>query len=236
MTPSTPSFDVLPLSPLRKAIAAQTAEAKRTIPHYRVSMDIRMDHALALRSRANQRNPHHRISVNDIVIKACAAALVEQPELNIQLAGDEIHRYHQANIAVVVAVPGGLSTPIIRAAETKTVEEISREVRALTERAVKNQLKRSEIVGGTFSISNLGMYGVDDFDAVINPPQCAILAVGAIRDRPVVQRDGVVAAALMKTTLSLDHRAIDGATGATFLRHLRETLEHPAPFFAAEER
>lgn len=233
-----PAFDVVPLSPLRKAIAAQTGEAKRTIPHYRVGMDVRMDRVLALRNQVNQLNrhgPEHRVSINDAIIKACAAALLDRPELNIQLAGDEIHRYRHADISVVVAVPGGLSTPIVRAADTKTIQEISREVRTLTDRASKNQLKRSEVLGGTFSISNLGMYGVDEFDAVINPPQCAILAVGAVRQRPMVQHEIIVSAALMRATLSLDHRAIDGAAGAAFLSCLREKLEHPEPLFEAEK-
>ncbi len=229
---SSPAFDVVPLSPLRKAIATRTTEATQAIPHYRVSMDINMVNVLALRKLMNQGCPAERISINDVVIKACATTLIERPELNIQLVGDEIHRYHQADISVVVAVPGGLSTPIIRAADTKTVEDISREVRSLTDRATRNRLKQSEVLGGTFSISNLGMYGVERFDAVINPPQCAILAIGAIRACPISQNDSVVSAAMMTATLALDHRVIDGATGATFLKCLRGKLEHPAGLFA----
>jgi pyruvate dehydrogenase E2 component (dihydrolipoamide acetyltransferase) len=227
MSPS-PSFDVIPLSPLRKAIAARTTEAAQTVPHYRVSMDIPMADALAWRKQLNEGRSADRISVNDLVIKACAAALLERPELNVQLVGDEIHRYHHADISVVVAVPGGLSTPIIRAADTKTVAEISREVRALSERATGNRLKRPEVLGGTFTISNLGMYGVERFDAVINPPQCAALAVGAVQARPVVRPEGVGAASLLTATLSLDHRVLDGATAAAFLRCLRDKLERPA--------
>jgi pyruvate dehydrogenase E2 component (dihydrolipoyllysine-residue acetyltransferase) len=229
---TSPSFDVVPMSPLRKAIAARTTEAVRTIPHYRVSMDIPMANALAWRKQLNQGRSTDRISVNDVVIRACAAALLELPELNVQLVGDEIHRYHHADIAVVVAVPGGLSTPIIRAADTKTVTDISREVRDLTDRASRNRLKRSEVLGGTFTVSNLGMFGVERFDALINPPQCAVLAVGAVSARPVVEDEGVGSAALMTATLSLDHRVLDGATGAAFLRCLRDKLERPASLCA----
>ncbi len=229
------SFNVVPLSPLRKAIAARTVEAKRTIPHYRVRMDIRMDNVLTLRSQVNKQSPENRISVNDVVVKACAAALLEQPELNVQLVDDEIRRFRHTDISIVVAVPGGLSTPVVRAADTKTLAQISQDVRELTDRAIKNQLRRSEIVGGTLGISNLGMYGVDEFDAVINPPQCAILAIGAARNRPVVQDGGVTAAAMMTATLALDHRVIDGTTGAGFLKCLREKLEDPKKLFAAEE-
>jgi pyruvate dehydrogenase E2 component (dihydrolipoamide acetyltransferase) len=222
-----PSFDVVPFSPLRKAIASRTTEAKRTIPHYRLTMNVHMDELLAVRHTLNQRHFDYTISINDLIIKACAIALLDQPELNIQLVGDEIHRYHQADISIIVAVPGGLSTPIVRGADTKPVEEIAREVRALTDRATKNQLKSSEVLGGTFSISNLGMYGIDQFDAVINPPQCAILAVGEVQAHPVVHQGEIITASLMSVTLSLDHRAIDGVTGATFLKSLREKLEHP---------
>jgi len=225
---SEAEYKTIPLTALRKIIAARMTEAKQTIPHYRVSIDIDMDPLLALRKQFNADNPDTKVSVNDFVIKACANALMDHPAINIQLIDDEIHQYHQADISVVVSVEGGLSTPVLRNANTKSVQEIAAEVKALATRAANGQLKMNEILGGSFSISNLGMYGVDQFDAIINPPQCAILAVGSARAQPVIKDAEIAIATVMRATLSLDHRAIDGATAAGFMSVLRDQLQMPS--------
>ncbi len=227
-----PASRGMPLSPMRKMIAAHTAEAHLSIPHYRVAVDIEADELLRLRQELNSRNGDDRISVNDLLIKACATALIERPEINIHLIDGEIHRYPEPHIAVVVAVPGGVLAPVIRSANGKTLHEISGEMKALTERAAAGHLKQSEITGGTFTISNLGMYGVAQFDAIINLPQCAILAVGAAKPTPVIRNGSVQVAAVMRATLSADHRAIDGAVVAEFLAALRRILQRPQALVA----
>ena len=223
----TDHYQAIPLTPLRKIIAARMTEAKQTIPHYRVSTDIEMDTLLALRKKHNEKNPNDKVSVNDFIIKACATALMESPSINIQLVDDEIHQYQQADISVVIAVEGGLSTPVICNANNKTVTEIAAEVKDLSTRAQNGTLKMAEILGGTFSISNLGMYGVDQFDAIINPPQCAILAIGSAKPQPIIKDGEITVATVMRVSLSLDHRTIDGAIGAQFLSVLREQLQNP---------
>lgn len=161
---SEPAFAAVPLSPLRAAIAARMTEAQRTIPQYHVSVDVEMDDVMALRQRVNREHSKHKVSVNDVIIKACATALMQQPELNVQWVDDSIHRYARVDISVIVAVEGGLSAPVIRGADTKSVFQISRELKDLARRATQNRLKLSDLSGGTFSISNLGMYGIDEFD------------------------------------------------------------------------
>ena len=220
-------YKIVPLTPLRKIIAARMTEAKQTIPHYRISMDIEVDALLALRKQINADQPDKKVSLNDFIIKACANALMEYPEINAQFVDNEIHQYPQADISVVIAIDGGLSTPVIRKANTKTVREIAAEIKDLATRATNGQLKMEEILGGSFSISNLGMYGVDQFDAIINPPQCAILAIGCAEPQAVVKAGALTTAAIMRLSLSLDHRTIDGATGAQFLSVLRDQVQHP---------
>lgn len=228
------AYKVVSLSALRKVIAARMTDAKRTIPHFRLVIDIEIDALLALRERENAAQDAVRISVNDCFIKACATALIEHPCVNIQLNGEEIHQFSQADISVVIAVPGGLSTPVIRGANRKTVRDIAAETKSLTVRAAARQLKMEEISGGSFSISNLGSYGIDQFDAIINPPQCGILAVGTARHRMVISEDGEARIAkTVRTTLSLDHRTIDGVTGAAFLATVRQLLERPDGLFTA---
>lgn len=230
---SAASFTVLPLSPIRKVIAASMTAAKQTIPHFRLVADFEMDGFLALRQGENAAHPDHKISINDCLIKACASALMQHPAVNVQMLGEEIHQYSHADIAVVIAVDGGLSTPVVRHANDKTPQQIASEVKELASRAPTGKLKRREIEGGTFSISNLGMYGVDQFDAIINPPQCAILAVGCAKPRLVISPDHTTRiATLMRVTLSVDHRAIDGATAAKFMNTLRQAVEQPQSLFA----
>lgn len=221
-------YVVRPLSPMRRVIAARMTEAKRTIPHFRLTAEIEVDALLAQRTALRESRPGSALSLNDLVIKACAQALMDVPEVNVQWADNELHQFASADISIVTAVEGGLATPIVRKAEGKSVWQISSEVKELTARAARNELRMQEILGGSFSISNLGMYGVDEFDAVINPPQCAILAVGAARSRCVVSRDLTPrVATVMRATLSADHRAIDGVVGARFLAALRTRVETP---------
>lgn len=222
------SFDVVRLSPLRKAIATRMSEAKRNIPHFRLSAEIEIDALQSVREALNRDVQFGRLSLNDLIVKCCAAALMEVPEVNVQWAESAVHRFTAADISIVTAVPGGLSTPIIRAANTKPVSEISREIRLLAERAARHSLSMDEISGGSFSVSNLGMYGVESFDAIINSPQCAILAIGMARRALRIEKDGTPRpVSRMNVTLSVDHRAIDGATGAAFLSSLRRHLEQP---------
>jgi pyruvate dehydrogenase E2 component (dihydrolipoamide acetyltransferase) len=222
----TESYVSVPLSPLRKAIAARMVEAARTIPHFRLSAHIEMDALLSWRGRVNA-VPVAKASINDCLVKACAAALMEHPSLNCQFMDDAIHQYHSADISVLVAVEGGVLAPVIRSAESKSVHEIAAEIRSLAARAAARQLRMDEITGGSFSISNLGAYAVDEFDAIINPPQCAILAVGCAKPRLVVRDGEPHIATVLRATLSVDHRAIDGAVAAKFLETLRRMIEAP---------
>ena len=219
---------IRPLSPMRKVIAARMSEAKRTIPHFRLMADIEVDALLTRRTQLCRARPGVPLSLNDLLIKACAQALMEVPELNVQWAESELHQFANADISIVTAVEGGLTTPIVRKAQLKSIWEISAEVKDLAARGARNELKMDEIVGGSFSISNLGMYGVDEFDAVINPPQCAILAIGAAKCRCVASRHlEPRVATVMRVTLSADHRAIDGIASARFLSALRSCIEAP---------
>lgn len=212
------------------------AEANRTIAHFRLTADVELDALLKLRQELQSLCPEEKLSLNDLLIKCCAMALMDSPAVNILWGETELFQYHTADISVVMALgAGGLATPIVHAAETKSVWEIAREVKDLAARAAQNTLKMPEIVGGSFSISNLGMYGVDRFDAIINPPQCAILAVGAAKPRVLVTSDRQMRiATVLQATLSADHRAIDGVTGAAFLSALRARVEQPEHLHSAQ--
>lgn len=214
------------MTSMRATIAKRLLESKQTIPHYRLAADVELTALLAHRATLNAGGAA-KVSINDLLVRATALALARHPEVNAQLQGDEVVKYAQADVCVAVASANGLVTPVVRAAETKTAAQIAAEVADLAERARGNRLTREEITGGTFTVSNLGMFGVDRFDAIINPPQVAILAVGAATDR-VVARDGLPAVRRMLTlTLSCDHRVVDGAMGARFLATLRELVEDP---------
>jgi pyruvate dehydrogenase E2 component (dihydrolipoamide acetyltransferase) len=197
-----------------------------------VAADIELDALLVLRKQFNAENQDQKVSINDLLVKASAYALMEVPAINSQLINDEIHQYTQPHISIVIAVEGGLSTPVIRCADEKTIQQISAEIKDFAERAASGSLKMNEIMGGSFSISNLGMYGVDHFDAIINPPQVAILAVSGASQKVVIKQGEVSAVAVMRVNLSMDHRAIDGATGARFLSVLREKIEYPQSLLA----
>ncbi|MEX6723803.1 2-oxo acid dehydrogenase subunit E2 [Parapedomonas caeni] len=218
--------EVVRMSPMRKAIARRLTESKTTIPHFYLRMDVRMDALLALRERVNMLRGT-RCSINDYLVRAVALALRQCPDVNIQVHGDEIHRLPHADIAVAVATDKGLLTPIVRAADTKTVTQIAEEVRALAARARDGKLQPAEFEGGSFSLSNLGMFGIDQFDAIINPPQGAILAVGATRRTPIETGYALAFASMLSLSLSCDHRAIDGAVGAQFMSVLRGLIEKP---------
>ena len=221
-------FEVISLTPLRKAIAARMTEAKQTIPHYRLTIQVEFDALWSLRRELQAQAPDCQVTLNDLLIKACATALMDVPAVNVQWAGSEIHRYRAADIAVVTAVDGGLLTPVIRGADTKSIWDIAQVARDLSARAARNALKLHEITGGSFSISNLGMYGVDQFDAVINAPQCGILAIGAAKPQLLAGAGGQArVAGVAHMTLSVDHRAIDGVAGAKFLEALKRRVEHP---------
>ena len=216
----------LRLSAARLTIARRLSESKQTIPHYRVVHDI--DAGALVSQREALKRAGVRVTINDLIVAATAAALIEHPVVNAQLSGEEILQYRHADIALAVATPQGLLTPILRSADTLPLEEIARRSAELAARARAGTLTREEITGGTFTVSNLGMYGLDSFDAIINPPQVAILAVGALRER-VLARAGVpVVAPALTLTLSADHRVIDGALAAQFVATLAENLERAA--------
>lgn len=210
------------LTSMRATIARRLGESKQTIPHYRVSIDLDADALLA--RRRTLADTGVRVSLNDLLLEAVARALVRHPRVNAQFDGNEVLEFGQADVAVAVATDAGLITPVIRAADGKPVERLAAESRELAARARAGKLTREEITGGTFTVSNLGMYGIKSFDAIINPPQVAILAVGAAEPRPVV-RDGALAVGTrMTVTLSSDHRVVDGAAAAAFLATLAELV------------
>ncbi|MFN3614253.1 MAG: pyruvate dehydrogenase complex dihydrolipoamide acetyltransferase [Rubrimonas sp.] len=222
-------FEEVSLDGMRKTIAARLSEAKQTIPHFYLRRDIELDELLAFRAQLNAKGERHgvKLSVNDFVIKACAIALQRVPECNAAWAGDRILQFKASDVAVAVAIEGGLFTPIIRDAETKTLSAISAEMKDLAARARSRKLAPHEFQGGAFAISNLGMFGVDNFDAVINPPHASILAVGAGVQKPVVKNGALAVATVMSVTLSVDHRVIDGALGAQFLDAIKTLIEEP---------
>ncbi|WP_321323844.1 pyruvate dehydrogenase complex dihydrolipoamide acetyltransferase [uncultured Parasphingorhabdus sp.] len=222
------------LSGMRKTIARRLTEAKQTIPHYRVSIDINIDKLLKLRGELNASLEARgiKLSVNDLLIKAQAVALMQAPDCNVSYTEDNLIRYERADIAVAVSIKGGLITPIITSADTKSLSAIATEMKDLAERAKAGKLKMHEYQGGTASLSNMGMFGVTTFDAVINPPQAMILAISAGIKKPVVIDDSVQIATIMTATGSFDHRAIDGATGAAFMKAFKETVENPMGMLA----
>lgn len=220
------SFDEVPVSQMRKVIAKRLSESLFTAPHFYVTMVIDMDAAVAARARINE-NAKVKISFNDIVLKACAIALKKHPAINSSWLGDKIRVNHHVNIGVAVAVEEGLLVPVIRFADTKGLAQIAGEVKELAQKAKDKKLQPSEWEGNTFTISNLGMFGVDEFTAIINSPDACILAVGGISQVPVVKNGEIVPGNQMKVTLSCDHRVVDGATGAAFLQTLKSLLEEP---------
>ncbi|HYW12531.1 MAG TPA: dihydrolipoamide acetyltransferase family protein, partial [Longimicrobium sp.] len=224
-----------PLSQMRKAIARRLAQSIGPVPTFYLTVEVDMGEAMALRGRINERFAREGVktSPNDMVIKAVAMALRDHPFVNAAWTGDAIHLYEQVHIGVAVAIEEGLITPVIRDADRKGLREIAAEVKELAGRAREKKLKPEEFTGSTFSISNLGMFGIEEFTAIINPPEAAILAVGAAGPKVVVDEAGNMAIRQrMRVTLSCDHRVIDGATGAAFLRTLKQYLEDPMMMIA----
>jgi pyruvate dehydrogenase E2 component (dihydrolipoamide acetyltransferase) len=215
-------IEIVPMSPMRKAIARRLTEAKQTIPHFYLRRRVRADRLLAAREAAGR-----QASVNDYLVRAVSLALREVPAVNIQVHGTEIHRIPTADIAIAVATDKGLLTPVLRSADSMSIEQISEAVGDLAARARSSKLKQEEIEGGSFSLSNLGPYGIEQFDAIINPPQGAILAVGAARPEPIDDDGAIRIVPVLHLSLSCDHRAIDGADGARFLGALADLIERP---------
>ncbi len=215
-------------SQMRKSIASRLQESKQQAPHFYLTIDCHIDDLLAARQRLNEKAPQGvKISLNDLVIRAAAMALIDVPDANVSWEGDHTRRFQHADIAMAVAIDGGLVTPIIWAAETMGLAALSKTTADLAERARQGKLRAADYSGGSFTISNLGMYGVREFAAVINPPQAAILAVGAGEQRPVVVDGALAVATVMTVTLSADHRAVDGAVGARWLQSFKGFIEHP---------
>jgi pyruvate dehydrogenase E2 component (dihydrolipoamide acetyltransferase) len=225
--PGLPTYDAIPNTTMRKVIARRLTESKQFTPHFYMTVDCEIDALLTTRKKLNEKLADGKVSVNDLVIKAAAIALKQVPAANASWTESETRVYHSVDISVAVAIEGGLITPVIRGAQNKGLAEIASEMKDLAARARDGKLMPEEYQGGTFSISNLGMFGVKEFAAVINPPQGAILAVGAGAQRAVVKDGALAIATVMSCTLSVDHRVVDGAIGAEFLATFKKLIEDP---------
>ena len=228
-------FEEVKLDGMRKTIAARLTEAKQSVPHFYLRRDINLDALMKFRAQLNKQLEGRgvKLSVNDFIIKACALALQQVPEANAVWAGDRTLKFTKSDVAVAVAIEGGLFTPVLRDSEMKSLSALSSEMKDLATRARDRKLAPHEYQGGSFAISNLGMFGIDNFDAIINPPHSAILAVGAGVKKPIVGADGeLTVGTVMSTTLSVDHRVIDGALGANLLNAIKDNLENPMTMLA----
>ena len=231
------SYELVPHDNMRKTIARRLVEAKSTIPHFYLTIDCELDALLALRKQLNDAAPvrktekgevpAYKLSVNDMIIKAMAMALVAVPDANASWTESAMVKHKHADVGVAVSIPGGLITPIVRRAEEKSLSAISNEMKDLASRARTRKLKPEEYQGGTTAVSNLGMFGIKDFAAVINPPHATILAVGAGEERPMVKNGEIKIATIMSVTLSTDHRAVDGALGAELIGAFKRLIENP---------
>jgi pyruvate dehydrogenase E2 component (dihydrolipoamide acetyltransferase) len=223
---SEESYEEIPVSQMRKTISKRLAESKFTAPHFYLTMEVNMDNCIEGRKKINE-SSEIKISFNDIILKASAVALRKHPMVNSSFLGDKIRKNHHVHIGVAVAVDEGLLVPVVRFADNKSLSHISSEVKSLAVKAKSKQLQPSEWEGNTFTISNLGMFGIDEFTAIINPNDSCILAVGGIKNTPVIKNGEIVPGNLMKLTLSCDHRIVDGATGSSFLKTIKELIEDP---------
>lgn len=219
-------YEEVPVSQMRKTIARRLSESKFTAPHFYLTVEINMDKAIAMRTQVNEISPV-KISFNDFVIKAVAASLRQHPAVNSSWLGDKIRYNKDINIGVAVAVEDGLVVPVVRQADIKTLSQINTEVKAFAAKAKERKIQPQEMQGNTFTISNLGMFGIEEFTAIINPPDACIMAIGAITEKPIVKDGQIVVGNLMRVTLSSDHRVVDGATGAQFLQTFKSMLEDP---------
>ncbi|HEX8685373.1 MAG TPA: dihydrolipoamide acetyltransferase family protein, partial [Pyrinomonadaceae bacterium] len=215
------------VSTMRATIARRLVTSLGPVPHIFLTAEVEMDRTVEMRRQLNELDPENKVSINDFVIKVAAVALMQHPAVNSSFQDKAVRFYERADVGVAVALENGLITPVVRSANTKSVGQISREVKELAARARERKLAPEEYTGATFSVSNLGMFGIDEFTALINPPEACILAVGAVTPRPVVRDGEVVVRQLMRVTLSCDHRVVDGATGAKFLQTLKKILENP---------
>jgi pyruvate dehydrogenase E2 component (dihydrolipoamide acetyltransferase) len=236
--PVSPSADVeeVPLSAMRRTVARRLVESMQSTPHFYLTATVDAEALLDLRAELNRqlagRGDDLKVSVNDLVVKACAGLLRTNPDLNVSWGGDKLLRHRRVHVGIAVAVEGGLVVPVMRDADTKPLTQVAREARELAGKARAGKLAAQDLTGGTFTVSNLGMYGIDRFTAVINPPEAAILAVGAAVAEPAGVNGGVEVRRRMRLTLSIDHRALDGATGARFLGQLKQVLEQPLRILA----
>ena len=228
------SYDLVPLDGMRKAIARRLTDSFRDVPHFPLMIDCEIDGLLAARAKVNAmlESQGVKVSVNDFVLKASAMALKAVPEANASYTPEGIAMHHHADVAMAVAIDGGLITPIIYAAETKSLSQIATEAKDLAKRARERKLKPEEFQGGTFSVSNLGMFGIKSFASIINEPQGAIMSVGAGEQRPVVKNGQLAVATVMSVTLTCDHRVVDGAVGAKFLQVFKQMIEDPVTMLA----
>jgi pyruvate dehydrogenase E2 component (dihydrolipoamide acetyltransferase) len=224
-----PAYEEIPNNGMRKTIARRLTESKQTVPHFYLTVDCELDDLLALRKQLNAQaaDGAYKLSVNDMIIKASALALKKVPEANASWTDDAIRMFKEVDVSVAVATDGGLITPIIKNADQKGLATISNDMKTLAKKARDGKLKPEEYQGGGFSISNLGMFGVRDFAAIVNPPQGCILAVGAGEQRPVVKDGALAIATVMSVTLSVDHRVVDGAVGAQFLQAFKGYIQNP---------
>lgn len=222
-------YEEQPNDNVRKVIASRLQESKQTVPHFYLTIECRIDKLLATRKEFNDKGDGaYKLSVNDFIVKAVANALHRYPDANVTWTDAAILKFKHADVSVAVATPNGLITPIVKKAETKGLVQISQEIKELAGRAREGKLKPEEFQGGTFSVSNLGMYGISEFGAIINPPQACILAVGAGEKKPCISENGAVeVGTFMKCTLSVDHRAVDGAVGAEYLKVFKQYIEDP---------
>ena len=227
MLASASAYRDEPASEIRRTIARRLVTSIGPVPHFFLTSEIEMDRAAEMRKGINALDPDLKISINDIIIKVVASALVQHPAVNASYQDKFIRFYEHADIGVAVAIEDGLITPVIRSADQKSLSQIASEVRELAERARSRKLRPEEYTGATFSVSNLGMFGIDEFTAVINPPEGGILAIGAMSPKPVVRDNEIVIRQMMRVTMSCDHRVIDGATGAKFLQTVKKILENP---------
>jgi pyruvate dehydrogenase E2 component (dihydrolipoamide acetyltransferase) len=225
--PAGGEVESVPLSNVRRTIARRLTEAWQ-VPAFQLTVSVDMTHANTLVARARELDPEVRVTITDLLARVCARALMRHPDVNVQFAGESLLRFPSANVGIAVAAPQGLVVPVIRSVERMSLEEVARRRGELVQRARDGALQITDIEGGTFTISNLGMFGVEQFSAVLNPPQAAILAVGATVDRPVAVSGEVVVRPMMTVTLTVDHRAVDGAPAADFLRTVKTFLEDPA--------
>jgi pyruvate dehydrogenase E2 component (dihydrolipoamide acetyltransferase) len=228
--PTLGDYRAEPLTPMRQTIARRMVESKQQTPHFYITMDVDMEAAVRLRQELNGVLPEgESISLNDLILKAAAVALVQFPHINASFAGDEIHIHNQVNIGIAVAREAGLVTTVLKDCDSKSLTQIARESRELIARAREGRMRADEMIGGTFNVSNLGMFGVDDFIAIISPPQAAVLAVSAVKRVPVVDEQGQLSVGTrMKATISADHRVTDGVEAAQFLQAFKQALEQPA--------